>query len=46
MSEAEQKKKATAWFGELQGKICKALEALEDEAPDTLFPGKAARCEK
>jgi coproporphyrinogen III oxidase len=43
MRQAEQKKKAAAWFSELQGKICKALEALENEAPDTLYPGKAGK---
>src|SRR5579885_3320536 len=43
MNKAEQKKKASAWFSELQGKICKALETLENEAPDELYPGKAGR---
>ena len=41
MGKAEQKKKAAAWFSELQGKICKALETLENEAPDKLYPGNA-----
>ncbi len=45
MSKAEQDK-ASAWFAELQGKICTALEALEDEAPSVLHGGKAGRFEK
>ena len=46
MSKAEQDK-ASAWFSELQGKICIALEALEDEAPAALHGGgKAGRFEK
>ena len=46
MSKAEQDK-ASAWFSELQGKICTALEALEDEAPAALHGGgKAGRFEK
>jgi coproporphyrinogen III oxidase len=46
MNKVEQKKKAAAWFSELQGKICKALETLENEASDALYPGKAARFSK
>jgi coproporphyrinogen III oxidase len=42
MSKAEQDK-ASAWFAELQGKICSALEALEDEAPANLHGGKPGR---
>lgn len=43
MTKAEQKKKAAAWFSELQEKICKALETLEDEAPNKFYPGNAGR---
>jgi coproporphyrinogen III oxidase len=46
MSKAEQDK-ASAWFAELQGKICTGLEALEDEAPAALHgSSKAGRFEK
>ncbi|HWK00289.1 MAG TPA: oxygen-dependent coproporphyrinogen oxidase [Xanthobacteraceae bacterium] len=45
MSKAEQDK-ASAWFAELQGKICAALETLEDEAPANLHAGKPGRFEK
>ena len=45
MSKAEQDK-ASAWFAELQGKICTALEAVEDEAPANLYGGKPGRFEK
>jgi coproporphyrinogen III oxidase len=45
MSKAEQDK-ASAWFAELQGKICTALEALEDEAPAHLHGNKPGRFEK
>ena len=42
----DQKRRARAWFEELQGKLLAALEALEAEAPgpfahDDLAPGKA-----
>jgi len=43
MTRAERRKKASKWFGELQQKICSALETLEDEASDKLYPGKAGR---
>lgn len=43
MTDAEQKAKAAAWFAELQGRICQALETLEDEALETLYPGQPGR---
>jgi coproporphyrinogen III oxidase len=46
MNDAEQKEKASAWFAELQGRICTALETLEDEAPRKLYSGKAGRFQR
>lgn len=43
---AEQKTKASAWFGELRNRICAALEALETEAPSSLYAGKPAHFER
>ena len=43
---AERKAKASAWFGELRDRICAALEALENEAPKTLYWGAPARFER
>ena len=34
---------AEAWFRELQGLICAALEAIEDDAPADLYPGEPGR---
>ena len=46
MVDAERKAKASAWFGELRDRICAALEALENEAPKTLYWGAPARFER
>jgi coproporphyrinogen III oxidase len=35
--------RAKAWFETLRDDICAAFEALEDEAPASLYPGKPAR---
>ncbi len=35
--------RAKAWFETLQGRICAALEQLEDEAPDALYPDPQGR---
>ena len=35
--------RAKAWFETLQGRICAALEQLEDEAPDALYPDPPGR---
>jgi coproporphyrinogen III oxidase len=43
---AERQAKAHAWFGELQGKLIAAFEALEDQAGPPLFPGKPGRFER
>ena len=43
---AERKAKASAWFGELRDRICAALEAIENEAPKTLYWGAPARFSK
>ena len=42
---AERKAKASTWFNELRDRICAALEALENEAPKTLYWGAPARFE-
>ncbi len=39
----EQKARARAWFEQLRDEICAAFEALEDEAPASLYPGAAGR---
>jgi coproporphyrinogen III oxidase len=43
---AERKARASAWFSELRDRICAALEALESEAPKTLYWGAPARFER
>ena len=35
--------RAKAWFEALRDEICAAFEALEDEAPASLYPGEAGR---
>jgi coproporphyrinogen III oxidase len=40
------KETARAWFEALRDRICAAFEALEDEAPETLYPGAPGRFEK
>ncbi len=39
----DRKDRARAWFEELRDRIHAGLEALEDEAPEDLFPGDPAR---
>jgi coproporphyrinogen III oxidase len=42
----EQRQRAASdWFGELQGRIAAAFEALEDAAPADLYPGEPGRFE-
>jgi coproporphyrinogen III oxidase len=46
MSELEsQKERAKSWFDQLQASIVAAFEALEDEAPLALYPGRVGRFE-
>ncbi len=45
MSET-QKTQAKSWFEGLRDEICTAFEALEDEAPASLYPGAPGRFEK
>ena len=42
----ERKARTSAWFNELRDRICAALEALENEAPKTLYWGAPARFER
>ena len=37
------KSAAETWFLQLQARLCAAFEAIEDEAPSTLYPGSAGR---
>jgi coproporphyrinogen III oxidase len=39
----DRKAQASAWFETLRDRLCAALEALEDAAPDTLYPGAPGR---
>jgi coproporphyrinogen III oxidase len=44
MTDLESRKaRARAWFEELRDQICAAFEALDDEAPAALYPGKPGR---
>jgi coproporphyrinogen III oxidase len=44
LSDVEARKaKARAWFEQLRDQICAAFEALEDEAPASLYPGQPGR---
>jgi coproporphyrinogen III oxidase len=42
-SNEERKARARNWFERLRDDICAALETLEDEAPASLYPGRAER---
>ena len=47
MADADERMaKASAWFNELRDRICAVLEALEGEAPKTLYWGMPARFER
>ncbi|MBI1251908.1 MAG: oxygen-dependent coproporphyrinogen oxidase [Alphaproteobacteria bacterium] len=46
MSSEKQKSYAQAWFEELRDQICSAFEALEDEAPERLYPGAPGRFQR
>jgi coproporphyrinogen III oxidase len=47
MADIEARKaKARAWFEQLRDSIMAAFEALEDEAPAALYPGKPGRFER
>ena len=39
------KQAAQAWFHDLQGRLCAALEAIERDAPDDLYPGEPGKFE-
>ena len=39
----DRKARARAWFEELRDRICAAFEALEDDAPEGLYPGAPGR---
>jgi coproporphyrinogen III oxidase len=39
----EQKSKAKAWFELLRDQLCATFEALEEEAPEALYPGAPGR---
>jgi coproporphyrinogen III oxidase len=44
LSETEPRKaRARAWFEQLRDQICAAFEAIEDEAPPSLYPGAPGR---
>jgi coproporphyrinogen III oxidase len=40
------RRRAKAWFESLRDRIFAALEAIEDEAPDALYPGAPGRFER
>ena len=39
----DRKTRARAWFEALRDDICASFERLEDDAPQSLYPGKAGR---
>src|SRR3979409_1933323 len=39
----DRKARARTWFERLRDDICAALEKLEDDAPASLYPGRAGR---
>jgi coproporphyrinogen III oxidase len=43
MSIDDRKQRARVWFESLRDQICAAFEALEDEAPASLYPGQPGR---
>lgn len=40
---ANKKKRAAAWFKTLRNEICAEFEAIERDAPDTLYPGEPGK---
>lgn len=46
VTEQRAKETAQAWFSSLQEQVIVALEQLEDEAPESLFPGAPGRFER
>lgn len=46
MIDETHKARAKAWFESLRDQICAAFEAIEDEAPERLYPGAPGRFEK
>ncbi len=40
---AQNKQRASAWFKTLRDEICAEFEAIERDAPDELYPGKAGK---
>ena len=42
----DRKTRARAWFESLRGEICASFEALEREAPASLYPGEPGRFER
>lgn len=46
MTSDDRKGRARAWFESLRDEICAAFEALEDEAPGSLYPGEPGRFAK
>ena len=42
----QRKATAKAWFESLRDQICAAFEAIEDDAPASLYPGEPGRFEK
>lgn len=42
----DRKTRARAWFEALRDDICASFERLEDDAPESLYPGEAGRFER